>query len=109
MRLRYLFVFVIGVHLSKIAHLVSFALFKEYLVFVGLGHLEQEFVKNFEQVLNQVSHFLLARLLLLLDQFRVIGLIEIFQVSKYVAIDLDLAFKLKLNFVHNELLDTGAF
>jgi len=109
MRLRFLFVCVIRVHLCKIAHLVSFALFKEYLVFVGLRHRKQVFVKNEEQLFDQFSHFLLARLLLILDQFRVIGLVEIFQVCKDVALDLDLAFKLKLNFVHYELLDTGAF
>lgn len=73
-----LLVFVIRVDLGELAHLVGLALLQEDFVLLGVGHLQQLLVEDGEELFDQLAHLLLARLLLVLDQFRVVGFVEVF-------------------------------
>jgi hypothetical protein len=44
-----------------------------------------------------------------LDQFGVVGLVEVLQVGQDVTLHLDFALEVQLHFVHDQLLDAGAF
>lgn len=78
MQLGVLLVLVVGVDLGQVAHLVGLALLQEDFVLLGVGHLQQLAVEDGEELFDQLAHFLLARLLLVLDQLGVVGFVEVF-------------------------------
>jgi len=47
-----LFVFIIWVHLCKVAHLVGLALFEEYFVLYSIGHSKELLVENGEELFD---------------------------------------------------------